>query len=83
LPDANQKANNTLFGLAAGIWTTDTTKINTFANQVKSGIVWINTYNIIKYNAPFGGVKHTGFGRDLGKDALFEYLSPKTIVSKL
>jgi len=45
--------------------------------------MWHNTYNIVKYNAPFGGVKSTGFGRDLGKDALFEYMSSKTVCSKL
>lgn len=53
------------------------------SQRVKSGLVWINTYNIVKYNAPFGGAKQTGAGRDLGEYALQEYTHVKTVLSKL
>lgn len=60
LEDAIRKANDSAFGLAAAIWSKDPKKISTFVSQVKAGVVWTNTYNIVKYNAPFGGVKATG-----------------------
>eukprot|EP01121_Diplochlamys_sp_Union-15-3_P017699 TRINITY_DN6280_c0_g1_i1.p1 TRINITY_DN6280_c0_g1~~TRINITY_DN6280_c0_g1_i1.p1 ORF type:complete len:489 (-),score=88.85 TRINITY_DN6280_c0_g1_i1:19-1485(-) len=66
LDEAVERANKTVYGLAAAVWTTDLKKIHEFMQRVKSGVVWANTYNIVKYNAPFGGVKATGFGRDLG-----------------
>jgi aldehyde dehydrogenase (NAD+) len=60
LEDAVQKANDSAFGLAAAVWTKDAKKIHTFTSLVKAGVVWTNTYNVVKYNAPFGGVKSTG-----------------------
>jgi aldehyde dehydrogenase (NAD+) len=81
--EAIKLANDSEFGLAAAIWTKDMSKAHAFTTRVKSGYVWTNTYNVVKYNAPFGGVKGTGFGRDLGKDALFEYLNVKTLVSRV
>lgn len=83
LEDAIAKGNDTDFGLAAAVWTKDMAKAHAFTTRIKAGYVWTNTYNIVKYNAPFGGVKQTGFGRDLGKDALFEYLNVKTLVSRV
>jgi len=83
LDEAIEKANNTIYGLGAAVWTSDRRKIKEFTTRVKAGIIWANTYNIIKYNAPFGGMKSSGFGRDLGKDALFEYMAVKTVVSKI
>lgn len=78
-----EKVNDNDYGLAAAIWSNDAKKLKQFTSRVKAGLVWTNTYNIVKYNAPFGGVKSTGFGRDLGKEALFEYLTVKTLVHKL
>lgn len=78
-----EKVNDSDYGLASAIWSNDVKKLNQFASKVKAGLVWTNTYNIVKYNAPFGGVKQTGFGRDLGKEAIFEYLTVKTLVHKL
>lgn len=83
LEDAIAKANDSEFGLAGAVWTKDMSTAHAFTTRVKAGIVWTNTYNVVKYNAPFGGVKGTGFGRDLGKDALFEYLNVKTLVSRV
>jgi len=83
LEDAIAKGNDSEFGLAAAVWTQSMSTAHAFTTRIKAGVVWTNTYNVVKYNAPFGGVKGTGFGRDLGKDALFEYLNVKTLVSRV
>lgn len=83
LEDAIKKANDSEFGLAGAVWTSNMSTAHAFTTRVKAGIVWTNTYNVVKFNAPFGGVKGTGFGRDLGKDALFEYLNVKTLVTRI
>ena len=72
-------ANQTMYGLAAGIWTKDITKAHRAARAIRAGTVWINTYNFSDSGAPFGGFKASGFGRDLGKDALDGYLETKTV----
>ena len=72
-------ANDTIYGLAAGIWTRDITKAHRAARAVRAGTVWINTYNFYDPGAPFGGFKASGFGRDLGTDALDGYLETKTV----
>lgn len=83
LEDAIKKANDSEFGLAGAVWTSNMSTAHAFTTRVKAGVVWTNTYNVVKFNAPFGGVKGTGFGRDLGKDALFEYLNTKTLVTRI
>jgi acyl-CoA reductase-like NAD-dependent aldehyde dehydrogenase len=72
-------ANETIYGLAAGIWTRDIAKAHRAARAVRAGTVWINTYNFYDPGAPFGGFKASGFGRDLGTDALDGYLDTKTV----
>jgi acyl-CoA reductase-like NAD-dependent aldehyde dehydrogenase len=72
-------ANETIYGLAAGIWTRDIAKAHRAARAVRAGTVWINTYNFYDPGAPFGGFKASGFGRDLGRDALDGYLETKTV----
>ncbi len=72
-------ANETIYGLAAGIWTRDIAKAHRAARAVRAGTVWINTYNFYDPGAPFGGFKASGFGRDLGTDALDGYLETKTV----
>jgi aldehyde dehydrogenase (NAD+) len=72
-------ANETIYGLAAGIWTRDLAKAHRAARAVRAGTVWINTYNFYDPGAPFGGFKASGFGRDLGRDALDGYLETKTV----
>ncbi|MFI5280327.1 MAG: aldehyde dehydrogenase family protein [Gemmatimonadales bacterium] len=72
-------ANRSMYGLAAGIWTKDVSKAHRVARAVKAGTVWINTYNFYDAAAPFGGYKASGFGRDLGKEALAGYLETKTV----
>ncbi len=79
LEEAIEKANATVYGLAAGIWTKDIKKAHAFAKAMKAGTVWINTYGDYDAAAPFGGYKMSGFGRDLGKAALDSYTQVKTV----
>ncbi len=72
-------ANQTMYGLAAGIWTQDMSKAFHVARAVKAGTVWVNTYNLYDSSAPFGGYKASGFGRDLGREALDNYTETKTV----
>lgn len=73
------RANNTPYGLAAGVWTRDISKAHRFAHAVQAGTVWINQYGLIDAAAPFGGYKESGFGREMGKDALELYTQVKTV----
>jgi acyl-CoA reductase-like NAD-dependent aldehyde dehydrogenase len=72
-------ANQTIYGLAAGIWTRDIQKAHRAAKAIRAGTVWINSYNFYDSGAPFGGFKASGFGRDLGREALDGYLDTKTV----
>jgi acyl-CoA reductase-like NAD-dependent aldehyde dehydrogenase len=72
-------ANDVDFGLAAGIWTSDTSKALRLADDLQAGTVWINTYGMFDVAVPFGGRKHSGFGRELGAEALEPYLQSKSI----
>ena len=74
-----QLANRSMYGLAAGIWTKDIQKAHRVARAIKAGTVWINTYNFYDPAAPFGGYKFSGFGRDLGREALDNYTELKTV----
>jgi len=77
------RANNVKYGLAAAVITNDINKAMKFANSVDAGSVWINCYDAVLPQTPFGGYKHSGFGRELGKDGLDNYLETKTITMKL
>jgi acyl-CoA reductase-like NAD-dependent aldehyde dehydrogenase len=72
-------ANGVDFGLAAGIWTADTSKALRLADDLQAGTVWINTYGMFDVAVPFGGRKQSGFGRELGAEALEPYLQSKSI----
>jgi len=74
-----QKANRVQYGLAAGVWTSDVSKAHRFAHAVKAGTVWINSYGLFDAAAPFGGYKLSGFGREMGKDAIELYTQVKTV----
>ena len=71
--DAVLKANQTFYGLAAGIWTRDIKKAHTLARKIKAGTVWINTYNMYDAAMPYGGYKMSGFTRECGMEALYEF----------
>lgn len=74
-------ANDSKYGLAASIWTKDLAKANAVARRLRCGTVWINTYGAFLNEAPFGGYKQSGFGRELGKEGLLEYTQSKHIVT--
>lgn len=74
-----QRANNTEYGLASGVFTRDISKAMYVSDRLEAGTVFINTYNKTDVAAPFGGVKQSGFGKDLGEEALNEYLKTKTV----
>ncbi len=60
------RANDTVYGLAAGVWTRDIQKAHRIAKSIKAGTVWINCYNIFDAAMPFGGYKQSGWGREMG-----------------
>jgi aldehyde dehydrogenase (NAD+) len=72
--EAIEKANNTPYGLSAGVWTDKGSRILMMASRLKAGVVWANTYNKFDPSSPFGGYKQSGFGREGGKHGLLEYL---------
>jgi acyl-CoA reductase-like NAD-dependent aldehyde dehydrogenase len=74
-----QRVNATHYGLAAGVWTENLSKAHRFARAVKSGTVWINGYGMFDPAAPFGGYKESGFGREMGKEAIELFTQVKTV----
>ena len=81
--DLVAKANNSVYGLAAGIWTRDIQKAHRIASQLRAGTVWINCYNIFDAALPFGGYKQSGWGREMGRDALELYTEVKAVCAAL
>jgi aldehyde dehydrogenase (NAD+) len=77
--DLLRQANETIYGLSAGIWTRDITRAHRFARAVKAGVVWVNTYNMMNAASPFGGYKQSGYGREMGKHALELYTQVKSV----
>ncbi|XP_053312336.1 aldehyde dehydrogenase X, mitochondrial [Spea bombifrons] len=76
------RANDTRFGLAAGIFTQDLDRAMYFIQALQAGTVWVNTFNAIACQAPFGGFKESGNGRELGEDGLKPYTEVKTVTIK-
>ena len=72
--EAVEKANNTPYGLSAGVWTSKGSRILWMADQMKAGVVWANTYNKFDPASPFGGYKESGFGREGGRHGLLNYM---------
>jgi len=78
--DAVDRANRTIYGLAAGIWTRDVGKAHRLAREIDAGTIWVNTYNRYDPASPFGGYKSSGFGRDLGlRSAMDKYTQEKSV----
>jgi acyl-CoA reductase-like NAD-dependent aldehyde dehydrogenase len=77
--EAIARANDTPYGLAAGIWTRDIKKAHYVARRLQAGTVWINTYNVYDTAAPFGGYKQSGFGREMSAHALEHYTQVKSV----
>jgi len=72
-------ANDTPYGLSAGVWTSDITKAHQMASRLKAGTVWINCYNVFDAHLPFGGYKQSGIGREMGPEVLDMYTEVKSV----
>ncbi|HEY6738980.1 MAG TPA: aldehyde dehydrogenase family protein, partial [Actinopolymorphaceae bacterium] len=72
--EAVEKANNTPYGLSAGVWTDKGSRILWMADKLRAGVVWANTFNRFDPTSPFGGYKESGYGREGGKHGLEAYL---------
>jgi acyl-CoA reductase-like NAD-dependent aldehyde dehydrogenase len=77
--EALQRANDTCYGLGAGVWTNDLSRAHRMSRQIKSGSVWLNTYCMIFLQGIFGGHKHSGIGVEFGLNGIKEYTQLKTI----
>jgi gamma-glutamyl-gamma-aminobutyraldehyde dehydrogenase len=77
--EALRLANNTIFGLASGVWTRDISLAHRAAREIKAGLVWINGWDSCDITMPFGGFKQSGFGRDRSLHALYKYADLKSV----
>jgi phenylacetaldehyde dehydrogenase len=83
LDDIAAVANDTDYGLGAGIWTRDISKAHALAKKIRAGTVWINCYNVFDASLPFGGYKQSGWGREMGHEALEAYTEVKAVTTQL
>ncbi|NUP02364.1 MAG: aldehyde dehydrogenase family protein [Streptomyces sp.] len=83
LDEIAAQANNTPYGLGAGIWTRDISKAHALASKIRAGTVWINCYNVFDAALPFGGYKQSGWGREMGHEALEAYTEVKSVCAQL
>jgi len=81
--EAIRVGNNTTYGLAAAVHTKSLKTAIEVSNALKAGTVWVNTYNTLHHQMPFGGYKESGIGRELGEDALANYTQTKTVSIRL
>jgi (Z)-2-((N-methylformamido)methylene)-5-hydroxybutyrolactone dehydrogenase len=72
-------ANDTVYGLAAGVWTQGIRRALIMSERLRAGTVWVNTYRAVSFMSPFGGYKRSGLGRESGQEAIYEYLQQKSV----
>jgi acyl-CoA reductase-like NAD-dependent aldehyde dehydrogenase len=72
-------ANDTVYGLAAGVWTQNIRRALLMSERLRAGTVWVNTYRAVSFMSPFGGYKRSGLGRESGQEAIYEYLQQKSV----
>lgn len=78
-----QMANNTSFGLGAGLWTKDVSRVHRVSSRLKAGSVWVNCYNVLDSALPFGGYKESGWGREMGREAVELYTETKSLCMQI
>jgi len=83
IEEAIERANSTKYGLAAGIVTKNIDTANTVSRSIRAGVIWINCYFAFDNDCPYGGYKLSGFGRDLGMEALYKYTQTKSVVTPI
>jgi phenylacetaldehyde dehydrogenase len=83
LDEIAAQANDTTYGLGAGIWTRDISKAHALAKKIRAGTVWINCYNVFDASLPFGGYKQSGWGREMGHEVLNSYTEVKAVTTLL
>jgi phenylacetaldehyde dehydrogenase len=83
IDDLVAKANDTTYGLAAGVWTNDIKKAHRIASELRAGTVWINCYNVFDPAMPFGGFKQSGWGREMGHEVLELYTEVKSVCTPI
>jgi len=83
LDEIAAKANDTPYGLGAGIWTRDVSKVHALAKKLKAGSVYVNCYNVFDAALPFGGYKQSGWGREMGHEVLNNYTEVKAVTTLL
>ena len=83
LDEIAAEANNSSYGLGAGIWTRDISKAHALAKKLRAGTVWINCYNVFDASLPFGGYKQSGWGREMGHQVLEAYTEVKAVTTQL
>ena len=74
-----RQANDTPYGLAAGVWTKDLQRAHRVAHALKAGTIWVNSYRTLSFNTPFGGYKQSGIGRENGLESVNEYTQTKSV----
>jgi aldehyde dehydrogenase (NAD+) len=77
--EALEIANSTEYGLGAGLWTRDLARAHRVAHALESGMVWINSYKRVNPGSPFGGIRNSGYGREMGFEAMQEYTDARSV----